>query len=77
MPGLDSLGRWLVIIGLAIVIVGGLVWLIGRIPGIKQIPGTIQINLGGVTLVIPLLASIVISVVLTILLNLVARLFRH
>lgn len=77
MPGLDSLGRWLVIIGLVIAIVGGLVWLASRIPGLKQIPGTIQIDLGGVTLVIPLLASIVISVVLTILLNLAARIFRH
>lgn len=77
MQGLDGLGRWLVILGLVLVIVGGLIWLAGRIPGLKQFPGTIQFTVGGITVVIPLLASIVISVVLTIVLNVLARILRH
>ena len=76
MQGFDSLGRWIVLLGLILVVAGGLIWLVGRIPGLKQIPGTIQFSVGGVTVVIPLLASIVVSVVLTILLNVLARILH-
>ncbi len=77
MFGLETLGKWLVVIGAILLIVGGLIWLAGRIPGIKQLPGTIQINLGGLTCIIPLLASILLSVLLTLVINLVLRLWRH
>ena len=77
MFGFETLGKWLVVIGAVLLIVGGLIWLAGRIPGIKQIPGTIQVNLGGLTCIIPLLASILLSVVLTLLINLALRLWRH
>ena len=76
-PGLDTLGRWLMVAGLVIVVLGGLIWLFGRIPGLKDLPGTLTFNLGGVTVFIPILASIVVSVVLTLILNLLARFLRH
>jgi hypothetical protein len=77
MQGFESLGKWLVVIGAILLVVGGLIWLAGRIPGLKQIPGTLQINLGGLTCIIPILASIVLSVILTLLINLALRLWRH
>ena len=77
MQGFDVLGRWLVILGLVIAVIGGIVWLVGRVPGLKQLPGNITINLAGFTCVFPLLGSILLSILLTVVLNLVARLLRH
>ncbi len=76
MPNLEVLARWLVVIGIGIAILGGILWLLSRIPGLSSLPGTIKIEGSGFTCVIPLLAMIVISVVLTILLNLAARWFK-
>ncbi len=74
MPGLETLGRWLVIAGLVIVVLGGLLWLAARLfPNLSQFPGTIRIQTGGLTCVFPMLASIIFSIVLTVLLNLIAR----
>ncbi len=76
MLNLEVLARWLFFIGLGIAILGGILWLISRIPGIDSLPGTIKIEGSGFTCLIPLLASIVISILLTILLNLAGRLFK-
>jgi hypothetical protein len=77
MDHLSLLGKWLMIIGLIIIALGGIIWLLGRIPGLKQLPGTIQIQGAGVTCIIPILASIVISIILTLVLNLIPRIFKH
>ena len=76
MPNLEILARWLVVIGIGIAVLGGILWLLSRIPGLSSLPGTIKIEGSGFTCVIPLLAMIVVSVVLTILLNLAARWFK-
>jgi len=77
MQNLDLIGRWIVIAGVALVVIGGLVWLLSKIPGVNQLPGTIKIELGSFTCVIPLLASIVLSILLTVVLNVIARLMKH
>lgn len=77
MQGFDVLGRWLVILGVVIAVIGGIIWLVGRVPGLKQLPGTITINLAGVTCVFPLLGSILLSIFLTVVFNIVARLLKH
>jgi hypothetical protein len=74
MPGLETVGRWLVVGGVALVVVGGIVWLAARLfPNLSQFPGTLRIQGGGITCIFPILASIIFSIVLTILLNLLAR----
>ncbi len=73
---METMGRWLVIFGIAVAIVGGLIWLAGKFLGNQQIPGTLRIDLPGGTCVIPLLASIVLSILLTVVLNLIARLIN-
>ena len=78
MPDLEGLGRWLVVVGLVILVVGAIVWLVSRIPGLKQLPGTLQFNLGSsLTCLVPILASIVLSIVLTVILNIILRIGRH
>lgn len=77
MSFIESIGRWLVVGGLVIAALGGVLWLAGRLfPNLSQFPGTIRVQSGGLTCVIPILASIIFSIVLTLLLNLAARLFN-
>ncbi len=77
MTGLEAIGRWLLIAGVGLAIFGGLVWLLAKaFPNLSQFPGTIRLQGAGVTCVFPLLASIVISILLTIVLNVIARIVK-
>lgn len=68
-----DLGRLLLILGLVIAGVGALI-LIGRRFGLGQLPGDISVSSGNFSFYFPIVTCIVISVVLTVLLNLFLRL---
>lgn len=76
MP-LGQISRFLIIIGISLIIIGLLVRIIDNTDWFKSIPGTIRFNIGSLTYVIPLLASIMLSILLTILLNVIGRLLNH
>lgn len=69
-----SLARFLMILGIIIFLIGGLIYLTGRL-GIPlgRLPGDIRIQGENYTCLIPLATSILLSIVLTVLINLVAR----
>lgn len=70
-------GRALMILGIALLLIGGVVYLLGR-AGISfgRLPGDIRIERGNLTCVIALGTSILLSVALTVILNLLARVLR-
>ncbi|MAT45519.1 MAG: hypothetical protein CL609_24585 [Anaerolineaceae bacterium] len=72
-PTLETLGRWLLILGITITLIGGIIWLIARITGWEKFPGTLRFQSGGLTCIFPILGSILISILLTVILNLLAR----
>ena len=78
MPDLGTLGKWIVVIGLGVVVLGALVWLAGRL-GLPfgRLPGDIRLERGPVTAYFPCATSIILSLVLTVLLNLAVRLFNR
>lgn len=77
MGNFSDMGRWLMLVGIAIVVMGGILWLLGKIPwGGNDLPGTIRIEGSGFTCVFPVLASIVLSLVLTVVLNVIVRLIH-
>ncbi len=77
MPGLETIGRWLVFAGVGLALIGGLIWLLSRVfPNLTQFPGTIRIQGAGITCFFPLLASIILSILLTIVLNVIARMMK-
>ena len=68
-----ALGKLLVVLGLAIAVVGLLLWLAPRsLRWMGHLPGDIR----GEHFAFPIVTCLVISVVVTILLNLAVRLFR-
>jgi Zn-dependent protease with chaperone function len=69
-----SAGPTLVLLGLAIVVVGLLVWA-GGFAWFGRLPGDIRIERETVHIYIPIVSMLVVSVVLTLLLNLISRLF--
>lgn len=73
---LNALGRIVLIIGIVIAILGGLLMLIARIPffsNLGNLPGDIHIEGQGFSCIIPIVSMILISVVLTIVLNIIVR----
>jgi hypothetical protein len=67
-----ELGRVLLVIGLVLVVVGGLAALGVRLP-FGRLPGDIAIEGERGGIYIPIVTMIIISVVLTIVVNLIAR----
>jgi len=66
------------VLGLGITLAGGLVWLVGRtgLP-LGRLPGDIRIEHGGFSFYFPLATSLLVSLGLTLLANLLARFFRR
>jgi hypothetical protein len=73
---LSELGRWLIILGAGLLVLGLLLTVVGRIPGLGRLPGDIVIQRENFSFYMPLGTMIVVSLVLTLLINLIGRLFR-
>ncbi|MGH7558530.1 MAG: DUF2905 domain-containing protein [Gemmatimonadota bacterium] len=70
---MGGLARFLIVFGL-ISVVMGLILLAGhRIPFLGRLPGDLLFQKGGATIYIPLATSLVLSIVLTLLLNVLWR----
>ena len=74
---MDEIGKWLILLGVVFVAVGGVVFLLGQIPGIGRLPGDIFIQRDNFSCFFPLATSILLSIVLTIVLNLALRILHR
>ncbi|HXG26575.1 MAG TPA: DUF2905 domain-containing protein [Candidatus Binatia bacterium] len=70
MDGLEPIGRTLLVVGLAIAGFGLLLIVAPKVPFVGRLPGDIRIERDGLVIFIPLATMLVVSVLLTILLNL-------
>ena len=75
---LSSLGKTIVILGLALILTGGLLWLLGRtgLP-LGRLPGDLGFQGQNLSCYAPIATMILLSILLTILLNLVIRLLNR
>ena len=75
---LSSLGRILVVAGVLLAIVGGLVWAAGRLGlPLGRLPGDIRIEGEGFSCYVPIASMILLSLLLTVVLNIVLRLLSR
>ena len=74
---LSSFGKLLVLFAVIIALVGVLLIALGNLPLFGKLPGDIVIRRGGSTFFFPIVTSIIVSVVLTILINVVLWIFRR
>lgn len=70
---LVSLGRMLLLFAVILALLGGLLMILGKVPFVGHLPGDILIKKGTTTFYAPLAASLIMSIVLTLLLNLFLR----
>ena len=76
MNGLESLGRLLILIGVFAFLLGALLILAPKLPFLGRLPGDILVRKGGFTLYAPIVTMALVSVGLTVALNLIFRIFR-
>jgi hypothetical protein len=69
----DGIGRLLILVGVVALAVGVVLLFLPRIPWFGRLPGDLVVQRERFTLYFPLATSIVVSIVLTILLNLFFR----
>ena len=70
---MQDLGRILIVLGAAAVLIGVLFVLAPRIPWLGRLPGDILIRRGTFTFYFPIVTCVVVSVILTLILNLLGR----
>ena len=75
--GIPDIGKMLLVLGGAIFAIGLLLILAGNLPFLGKLPGDLSFNWGGVRVYMPLATMILLSVVLTVILNLFLGGFRR
>ena len=77
MSNFSDLGRLLLLIGGAIVVLGVILVIVGRVPFLGRLPGDISIRRGNTSFFFPIVTCLVLSVALTVVVNLLLLLFRR
>jgi hypothetical protein len=74
---MQNLARILALFGVLLLVTAGIIYLIGLIDlPLGKLPGDITIERKNFTIRIPVLSSLIISVLITIVLNILIRIFR-
>jgi hypothetical protein len=73
----DQLGKILLITGAAIVVLGLLFLLLARFSFFGRLPGDINFSSGNFTCVVPVVSMILLSILLTVIANVIIRLFNR
>ncbi len=76
MSAFGGVGKFLILAGVFLILFGLLFIFWERIPFLGKLPGDLMIQRGSFRLLIPVVTCIIISFVLTILINILLRLFR-
>ena len=71
---MDFLGRGLMTLGAVFLAVGFLLWLSPQIPFLGKLPGDLRIEREGFVLYVPITSCLVVSAVVSLLAQLLARL---
>lgn len=72
-----QIAKWIVFFGLGIVVLGLLVWIGGKIGiPIGKLPGDIRVQKEKFALYFPIVTSLILSLFLTVIINLILWIFR-
>jgi hypothetical protein len=71
VPGPQQIGKWLILLGIAIALLGALVVILGR-AGLFRLPGDLEFGSKNLRIYLPIASCVVISIVLTVILWLIS-----
>ncbi|MBL8156589.1 MAG: DUF2905 domain-containing protein [Anaerolineae bacterium] len=77
---MQAVGKVLLIVGIGLALVGGFLMLLARLPFFSQLgnlPGDIRVEGQGFSCIVPIVSMILLSIVLTILVNVIVRLINR
>lgn len=77
---LNAVGRLVIFFGIVLVVIGGALILFSRLPFLKNLgnlPGDIQVRGENYACFLPIVSMIVLSVLLSLALNIIIRLFNR
>jgi hypothetical protein len=70
---MKSLGGMLVVIGLTLVLVGAVFLIVSKLGFCWRLPGDLLIRRRGLTIYLPVVSMLLLSVILTLVFNLISR----
>lgn len=73
---ISDIGRWVLLAGLGLVALGAVLVFAERVPWLGRLPGDVVWQWGDATIYLPLGTMVVLSLVATLVVNLVTRLWR-
>lgn len=73
MNGGDAVGRYLMLAGALLVLVGAFFYLGGRLPWLGRLPGDISVRKGNVQFYFPLATCLLLSLLLSLFLRFIGR----
>ncbi len=77
MDQFGNIGRLLIGVGIVIALIGGVLLVVGRVPFLGRLPGDIRIQRGNLTCFVPIVTSLLLSLLLTIVVNVLLRWLRR
>jgi len=69
----ESIGKMLLFIGILLVLAGGFFILVAKVPWFGKLPGDFIYKREGLTIFLPITTMVIVSLVLTFLLNIIWR----
>jgi hypothetical protein len=69
----NDLGKLLIVFGVVIALVGVVLVLVGRVPWLGRLPGDIHVERGNWSFHFPIVTSLLLSLVLTLIFYLIGR----
>ena len=73
MMAIESIGKSLIFFGIVLIVIGSLFVLFGKVPWFGRLPGDIIIKREGLTVYFPVATMVLLSLLLTILFNIIGR----
>jgi len=69
----NDLGRLLIVLGVVIAMLGVVIVMVGRVPWLGRLPGDIHVERGNWSFHFPIVTSLLLSLVLTLLFYIIGR----
>lgn len=73
---MDEIAKSIILLGVLLVVVGGVILLLGKVPWLGRLPGDIVIQRDNFSCFFPLATTILLSIVLTVVLNVILRIIN-
>lgn len=70
---MNQLAKTLVLFGVLLIVGGAVIWVAGKIPWLGRLPGDFSVRRGGVSFYFPLTTCLLVSLLMTVLINLFWR----